>query len=131
MSQAVIENPILNSHFTEPTRHFKFNDESITGESTLVALEAAHIVPYSGDGDHDVSNGLLLRADFHRLFDVGLVGVTPDLKVKVSPRIRETWFNGKAYYNLDNQPLSVVPLHQSMRPDRDRLEWHLQNRFQR
>ena len=96
----------------------------------LVALEAAHIVPYSGDGDHEVSNGLLLRADFHRLFDVGLVGVTPDLKVKVSPRIRETWFNGKAYYRLDNQPLSVVPMHQSMRPDPARLEWHFQNRFQ-
>ena len=103
---------------------------AITGESTLVALEAAHIVPYSDDGDHDVRNGLLLRADFHRLFDVGLVGVTPDLKVKVSPRIRETWFNGKAYYRLDNQPLSVVPMHQSMRPDPDRLEWHFQNRFQ-
>jgi putative restriction endonuclease len=103
---------------------------AITGESTLVALEAAHIIPYSGEGDHDVRNGLLLRADFHRLFDVGLVGVTPDLKIKVSPRIRETWFNGKSYYRLDNKPLSVVPIHPSMRPDPDRLEWHFQNRFQ-
>jgi len=103
---------------------------AITGESTLVALEAAHIVPYSDAGDHDVRNGLLLRADFHRLFDVGLVGVTPELKVKVSPRIRETWFNGKAYYRLDNQPLSVIPSQQSMQPDPDRLNWHLKNCFQ-
>ncbi|MFA7320284.1 MAG: HNH endonuclease signature motif containing protein [Dokdonella sp.] len=48
---------------------------AITGETTLVALEAAHIVPYSKEGCHDVQNGLLLRADFHRLFDAGLVSV--------------------------------------------------------
>lgn len=103
---------------------------AITGESTLMALEAAHIVPYSGEGGHEVRNGLLLRADFHRLFDAGLVGVTPDLRVRVSQRIREEWFNGKVYYRLDNSPLSVVPIHPSMRPDPDRLDWHYRNRFQ-
>ncbi len=103
---------------------------AITGESTLMALEAAHIVPYSGEGGHDVRNGLLLRADFHRLFDAGLVSVTPDLRVKISQRIREKWFNGKVYYQLDNSPLSVVPTHPSLRPDPDRLDWHYRNRFQ-
>jgi type III restriction enzyme len=29
MSQVVIENPILNSPFDEPTRHFSFNYEGI------------------------------------------------------------------------------------------------------
>lgn len=103
---------------------------AITGEKTLVALEAAHIMPYSSNGEHNVRNGLLLRADFHRLFDVGLVGVTPDLKVKISPRIREEWFNGKAYYRLDGQPLSSVPLNPLMRPNPDLLDWHMNNRFQ-
>ncbi|MEO8380763.1 MAG: HNH endonuclease signature motif containing protein [Acidobacteriota bacterium] len=64
----------------------------MTGESTLVTLEAAHIIPYSMDGQHSVANGLLLRADFHRLFDEGLVTVTPDYQIKVSPKIREAWF---------------------------------------
>jgi putative restriction endonuclease len=103
---------------------------AFTGESTLVALEAAHIVPFAREGEHDVRNGLLLRADFHRLFDVGLVSVTPDLKIRVSPRIREAWFNGKAYYRLDSQPLSVLPDRMELRPDPDRLEWHFKNRFQ-
>jgi putative restriction endonuclease len=103
---------------------------AITGESTLMALEAAHIVPYSGEGGHDVRNGLLLRADFHRLFDAGLVSITPELRVKVSRRIKEEWFNGKVYYRLDNEPLSIVPMHPSMRPDPDRLDWHYRNRFQ-
>lgn len=103
---------------------------ALTGENTLVALEAAHIVPYSDEGNHEVRNGLLLRADFHRLFDVGLVGVTPDLRIRISPRIRETWFNGKAYYRLDGQPLAVVPDRPELRPDGDRLKWHLENKFQ-
>lgn len=103
---------------------------AITGENTLVALEAAHIAPYSKEGDHDVKNGLLLRADFHRLFDVGLVSVTPDFRIRVSPRIRETWFNGKIYYRLDNQPLSVLPDRMESRPDPDRLNWHFKTQFQ-
>ncbi len=103
---------------------------AITGENTLVALEAAHIVPYGRAGTHEVRNGLLLRADFHRLFDVGLVSVSPEFRVKVSPRIRESWFNGKVYYRLNDQPLSVLPHRPLDQPDRDFLDWHLRNRFQ-
>ncbi|HOX15651.1 MAG TPA: HNH endonuclease [Smithellaceae bacterium] len=103
---------------------------AITGERTLLALEAAHIVPYAEEGVHDVRNGLLLRADFHRLFDAGLVSVTPNLRIKISKRIKEEWFNGQAYYRLDNNPLSVVPSHPSMRPNPDCLDWHYRNKFQ-
>lgn len=103
---------------------------AITGENTLVALEAAHIIPYATEGTHDVRNGLLLRADFHRLFDVGLVAVTPDLRIRISPRIREAYFNGKAYYKMNDQQLSVVPDRIDLRPDPDRLNWHMKNRFQ-
>ncbi len=103
---------------------------AITGENTLDVLDAAHIVPYSKSGDHNVTNGLLLRTDFHKLFDKGLVSVTPEYQIKVSPRIRESYFNGKAYYRLENQPLTVLPGNTSMRPDRDKLEWHYQNVYQ-
>ena len=103
---------------------------AITGENTLVALEAAHIVPYSKEGSHEIRNGLLLRADFHRLFDVGLVSVTQDLRIKISPKIRETWFNGKVYYRLNDQPLSVLPDSLADQPDPDRLGWHYKNCFQ-
>lgn len=103
---------------------------AITGEKTLVALEAAHIVPFSKDHSHSVQNGLLLRADFHRLFDVGLVSVTQDLKIQISPRIKENWFNGKAYYRLHNTPLAVLPDLPEQQPDPDRLGWHYKNFFQ-
>jgi putative restriction endonuclease len=59
---------------------------SITGEKTLPVLEAAHIKPYAESGPHFISNGILLRADMHKLFDGGYLTVTKDLKVEVSPQ---------------------------------------------
>jgi hypothetical protein len=41
-----------------------------------------------------------LRADFRKLFDLGLMTVTPDYRVQVSKRIHEHWFDGKVYYRL-------------------------------
>ena len=43
-------------------------------------LEAAHISPYRGDKDNDPSNGLLLRADLHTLFDLDLIAIQPATK---------------------------------------------------
>lgn len=51
---------------------------AITGCSIEAILEAAHIHPYQGDQTNVVSNGLLLRADIHTLFDLKLVWVDPE-----------------------------------------------------
>src|SRR6266849_4114227 len=42
---AVIDNPILNSPFIEPTRHFKFDDEGITNEILTDRRPSSHFVP--------------------------------------------------------------------------------------
>lgn len=102
---------------------------AITGESTLPTLEAAHIRAYSAEGVHQVSNGLLLRSDFHKLFDAGLVTVDPGLRVHVSSRIREQYFNGKAYYKLDKQELASLPELSQDQPNPHFLKWHNDNRF--
>lgn len=103
---------------------------ALTGESTLPVLDAAHILPFAESGPHDVLNGMLLRSDFHKLFDIGMITVTPDFRVEVSPRIREDWFNGKAYYRLHGQELANLPESVSERPSPDFLRWHNDNRFQ-
>lgn len=103
---------------------------AITGEHTLPVLEAAHIRPFGKEGFNNTYNGLLLRSDFHKLFDVGLVTVTPDLRVQVSSRIREEWYNGKVYYRLHGQPLAVLPLDERDRPRDDLLRWHNENVFE-
>ncbi|CAA9432828.1 MAG: restriction endonuclease [uncultured Rubrobacteraceae bacterium] len=103
---------------------------AITGESTLPVLEAAHIKPFAKSGTNEVSNGMLLRSDFHKLFDAGLVTVTPDLRVEVSPQIKEQWFNGRPYYRLQGRTLLNVPQNSIDRPSRDFLTWHNENCFQ-
>jgi putative restriction endonuclease len=102
---------------------------ALTGESTAPVLEAAHIRPYADQGRHVTSNGLLLRSDFHKLFDLGLLTVEPDYRIRISPRIRDQYFNGKAYYRLDKQPLAAMPAFVGDQPDRDALRWHNDNRF--
>lgn len=102
---------------------------ALTGETTVPVLEAAHIKPYAEAGSHHISNGLLLRSDFHKLFDVGLVTIDPDFRIRISPRIRDQWFNGKAYYRLDGQQLVSLPHQPHDLPDREALRWHNEHRF--
>ena len=100
---------------------------AITGESTLPVLEAAHIKPFAKSGVNEVSNGMLLRSDFHKLFDAGLVTVTPGLRIEVSTQIKEQWFNGKPYYRLHGKTLSNVPRDPANRPSENFLSWHNDN----
>lgn len=104
---------------------------AVSGEHSLPVLEAAHIRPYSTDGgSHEVSNGLLLRADIHRLFDRGYVTVTPDLRFVVSPRLAQEFENGKAYYKRDGNQLTL-PKKAIDRPDLELLRWHNENVFEK
>lgn len=45
MQQVIIENPILNSPFSEPTRYFRFSDEGITNEIANERRISAYFVP--------------------------------------------------------------------------------------
>lgn len=104
---------------------------AITGESTLPVLEAAHIKAVKSDGLNNTYNGLLLRSDFHKLFDAGLVTVTPEHLILVSGRIKEQWFNGKAYNRLHGEALASLPDSVGDRPHPDFLRWHNENVFER
>ncbi|HET8649329.1 MAG TPA: HNH endonuclease [Gemmatimonadales bacterium] len=104
---------------------------AITGENTLPVLEAAHIKPFANEGLNNTYNGLLLRADFHKLFDRGLVTVTPDYRVNVSKAIHEHWFNGKVYYRLHGEKLASLPASPHDQPRADFLAWHNENVFEK
>lgn len=101
---------------------------AVTGEKTLPILEAAHIQPVTRSGQHAVENGLLLRRDVHRLFDLGYVGVTTDYQFRVSGRLERDWSNGKAYYALDRTPIRL-PMDEAMRPAPRLLEWQMDTVF--
>src|SRR6266487_5936792 len=61
---------------------------AVTKEKTLPILEAAHIRPYKDGGAHEVTNGLLLRRDIHRLFDLGYVTISTDGRFEVGRRLK-------------------------------------------
>jgi predicted restriction endonuclease len=69
------------------------------------ALEAAHIREFAELPEHSLNNGILFRADMHKLFDAGYVTVTPDRHFEVSRRIKEEFENGRDYYRLDGNEI--------------------------
>lgn len=97
---------------------------AITGERTLPVLQAAHIKPVSEKGSHEISNGLLLRADLHILFDEGYLTITDKFDVEVSKRIREEFENGRDYYALHGKKLKIIPKNEADRPSIELLKWH-------
>jgi len=63
-------------------------------------VEAAHIQPYVNATSNHIQNGLAIRTDLHKLFDIGLITIDSDYKVHVSPRLKS-----KYYIDFDNRPL--------------------------
>jgi putative restriction endonuclease len=106
---------------------------AITTEHSLPALEAAHIRPFAEGGEHDVRNGIFMRADIHRLYDKGLVTVTPDYRFVVSDRLRRIYSNGRAYYELQRALEGAGRIHlpsdPALHPEPTLLDWHRKEKF--
>jgi len=97
---------------------------AVTGEHTEVVLDAAHIQPYLGPRSNRLQNGVLLTKEFHALLDEGYVTITPEYRLRVSPRLRDEWQNGHRYYPFDQTPLRVRPESRAEWPSPRVLEWH-------
>ena len=102
---------------------------AVTGEHSLPALEAAHIRPWAKGGAHELGNGLPLRRDLHRLFDLGYVSARADGRFLVSPRLRTEFANGRTYYALEGRRL-ITPDEPRAAPDPTLLAWHSETVFQ-
>ena len=65
----------------------------ITGETTKAALDAAHIIPAAKNGNEIPENGIVLRADIHRLYDAGMFIIHPETgkPVNINPELPETY----------------------------------------
>ena len=64
----------------------------VTQTNVMAVLDGAHIYRYGGAATNDHRNGILLRADVHRLFDRYLVSFSydgPDLVFHVAKDLRE------------------------------------------
>lgn len=103
----------------------------VTGLAHSECLIASHIVPWSADERFrsDPTNGLCLSATFDRLFDAGLMTVTPELTIRFSSRVADS------RSAVDRELLCcydgcAIKKPRRFLPSKDRLEWHGINRFQ-
>ena len=93
----------------------------ITRVNTAAALEAAHIEPYSDSMSNVPDNGILLRADIHNLFDIGLLGIDPDgFTAVLSPQLQNS-----SYSQHDGQKI-ILPNKENLMPNRKLLANHLE-----
>jgi putative restriction endonuclease len=102
----------------------------ITGLSVPELLNASHIVPWRVDHKNRTNprNGLCLNVTHDRAFDCGLITVTEDYRVKLSPLLKRA--KGDAIMDLfvkyDNKP---VHMPSRFRPDPAFLRYHNEQVF--
>ena len=98
---------------------------AVTGTSVLETLDAAHISPYGADGNHDTTNGLLLRKDIHALFDAGLMWIDSDYTVQFHGSVFELNL-GNTYKQYHKRKLNL-PRQDRHWPDLVLLEKHMRD----
>ncbi|MEO8223562.1 MAG: HNH endonuclease [Gammaproteobacteria bacterium] len=92
---------------------------AITNFNAIDALEATCIVPFRGKLTHDPTNGLLLRADIHTLFDLGKMAIdTGTMSIVMTDDLMQT-----SYRILAGRPLRY-PKDESQRPSTEALDLH-------
>ena len=83
-------------------------------------LEAAHLYSFAKRPEHRSDGGLLLRRDYHALFDAKLIAVNPaSLKIEIAPSLKSL----PTYRVLDGSPLQ---LQNETAPSIDLLSDHYQ-----
>lgn len=72
----------------------KKNHCAITKCAVLDILEAAHIYPYRNNSHNHISNGILLRADIHTLFDLDLIAIEPkNFTVHINKKLKKSEYS--------------------------------------
>jgi putative restriction endonuclease len=88
-----------------------------------VGLEAAHVRWHSQGGDDSLVNGLALCSLHHVLFDIGVLGVTTDRRLKVSALYVARNATGRALDDLAGRALPEPRPADSL-IHTENLEWH-------
>lgn len=68
----------------------------LTGETSTEVLDACHIIAVKNGGKDSIDNGLCLRTDIHKLFDIGKLRMSAGGKINLSPDIQKS----PSYRNL-------------------------------
>jgi hypothetical protein len=82
----------------------------ISGAQPACVLEASHIRSFAEHESHSLDGGLLLRRDFHTLFDRRLIRINPEnWEVETAPEIRQYATYGEIHRTKLEIPNAVKP----------------------
>ncbi len=90
------------------------------------AVSAAHIVPWSVSHNDDTRNGMALCGLHHWAFDKGLIGVTNEYHIVISPVIPDDEGPSKPLWELHEQVI-YLPDDGTLYPAKQALQWHYKN----
>ncbi|WP_369391122.1 phosphorothioated DNA-binding restriction endonuclease [Streptomyces sp. CG1] len=91
-------------------------------------LEAAHVRWHNHDGPDEVHNGLALCSLHHTLFDLGVLGLQPDMRIQVSQLYVARSPAGQAVDALHGRPVAT-PRPGRPSVDVQFVQWHGQQVF--
>ncbi|MBR0852151.1 HNH endonuclease [Bradyrhizobium diazoefficiens] len=111
--------------FSAHIRQIYHNRCAVTGCTTPAALQAAHIRTLDGSDANSPTNGILLRADLHLMFDAHLITLSEDgSRLEVCNSL-----NDPSYDFLRVGTVSL-PTQQDQRPSAENIRHH-RERFER
>lgn len=90
-------------------------------------IEAAHVRWFSFGGPDTLDNGLALCSLHHKLFDLGVLGVTGQMRVQVSGAFTARTTAGQVIYELHGRQLQ--PRRGTILPAASYLSWHAREVF--
>ena len=92
-----------------------------------LGLEAAHIKAHANGGPLLPTNGILLSADLHKIFDAGGLSLYDDGSVQVHPSIPKS----SGIWDYENLKICPKPGFEYFTPYKDYIEFHRNNVFSR
>ena len=109
------------------------NTCSITGLQTPELLVAGHIKRWSQDEKNRMNphNGIAMNALHDRAFEIGLLTITPDFKIQISPVLKkgnQTTANEELFLRYDGKPIHEP---KKFWPNPEFLEHHNKHIFQK
>lgn len=85
-------------------------------------VEGAHVMWHAAGGPDTPDNGMLLCVMHHRAFDLGMLGLEADRRIKVSPALADGGHGERHFGRLHGEQLSEP---EGIRPPAERyIAWH-------
>lgn len=128
--QASVNIRIRQSFFRRAVLSNYDNKCCISGLDIPELLIASHIIPWKKE-EHsriDPQNGLLLSAIHDKAFDLGLITITPDFRVRISKKLfrAKSEFLKPCLFEFDGKEINLLS---KFLPKEEYLHWHNQNIF--